>query len=949
MTVFYIIPENLDAVTLEKGDWHNQERPGHKYIKKEVRPDGTIRYWYPDEGEREDKHTGRKHEEDDYRPPKLRVSDEAALGPLREIGDRLAALQDSTQGKDDTGFSNYDVSAWSTVSRTQSDDLVGMGRLRAILSKYKRQIAGMVGLDGYYQLGLNDSAMAKVEAKASGKKADMPVSWMPDGSLKFQLVGFLGPAFGKYRAAKDQFGVRSRQEAGAWIDYVPAHQWEKFDFKGYQEALAAIGVAMEDPGPRPEQASAAVEVAGTPGDLRVDSAVETIRRIMSKRAHDTIAIKVFEAEGKHQGKVGIWSTYSADFNFIMSNQSVGPEALSGVIETDKTLGFVRLTNSPLLYREALEKIRKKHPHFTFVIDPNVAKWEADHEAATLERQKPIPEVQAKINPDIKPFPFQNEAVRFFRDNGGNGLLGDEMGLGKTMEALSYAAAESKRTLVVCPKVVRKNWLLEAKRFFPGHFDDVKELRSADIKKEGLPDLSKVKLATINYEILEKFMPAILAAGFDLLIVDESHRCKNSKAKLTKNVQKIGKNIASKILLSGTAIKNRRDELFTQLELVKPGFVTMDELKSGMIGALHHKLAHVYLARKKRDVVADMPPKLRQAIELDVSGLPQAVAKSDDWMDDAELSPAERKELSGGGSSELAEVTRLKHETAKAKAPVTADFVQELLDSSDSNVLVFTDSKVAARAIAEKLGAVAVIHTGDESDKDKDAARGHFDPLRRQEGDPVRVFVSTTAMGIGFNAQTADKVVFNDLPWTPADKDQAEDRAYRIGTKNTVNVYDIHASGSAFDTVTAQLLLKKSVLYHKLLDGKKLTAEETAWATVKLRASDILAAMRGEVVGPTVVEVDAPAAKASDGTVIIEPVPDVSPPLALEVVQAPRPTMTARLEAKGHKVYPKEGLGQALQDNYDEHKAKPKFRRTWKPGRPRESRKSTASTSSALRR
>jgi len=205
----------------------------------------------------------------------------------------------------------------------------------------------------------------------------------------------------------------------------------------------------------------------------------------------------------------------------------------------------------------------------------------------------------------------------------------------------------------------------------------------------MPDLSKVKIATINYEILDKFLPAIKAAGFDLLIVDESHRMKNPKAKLTKRIQEIAKGVMHKILLSGTALKNKREELFTQLELVRPGFVTLGELKGGMIGPLHHKLAEVYLARKKRDVVADMPPKLKQAVVLEVPDAPGVKPKDEDeayadggWMEDAELTEDERREM-GGGGGDLAEVTRLKHGLAKAKAPVTAEFVKELLESSDS--------------------------------------------------------------------------------------------------------------------------------------------------------------------------------------------------------------------------------------------------------------------------
>jgi superfamily II DNA or RNA helicase len=880
---------------LSKGSWEGAERPGHKYIRREGTP-GNYRYWYPGDEEREDKPATakRRHEDPDYQPPLMRYSDEASLEKLIAIGNELQALQDD-HTKDDTGFSNIDVRNWGLVAaRARADDPEGMHRLRAMLAKYKRQIAESVGLDQYYKLGLHD---AMVQAQGG---PTVQGRWRAsDGALLLGLVGRVGkgrddPKWAAYVAINRSLGVRAAKDReGNWYNYVPAQDVDKFDVDTYRGRLAdEVGVTLGEIPERPVQAPKA-DAAPTGSEVTVQtpdvpSPVETddvIDAIVDKRARDTIAVKVL-TQGENKGKLAIWSTFSPDFNAIMGNKSSDPRAITGIVEVRKELGWARLTNDPLIAEEALTKLRQHLPQFTFVIDPNVDEWKAAHEAKTREAEKPVPEVQAKINPEIKLFPFQNAAVRFFEANGGNGLLGDEMGLGKTLESLAYAAATGKRVIVACPKVVRKNWLLEAKRFFPGHFDDVKELVSKDLKSGGMPDLSKTKIATINYEILDKFMPAILAGGFDLLIVDESHRIKNPKALLTKRIQEISKSVKHRILLSGTALKNKREELYTQLQLVRPGFVSLTELKSGMIGALHHKLDEIYLARKKKDVVAHMPPKLRQAIQLDVPHLPEVsparkIKEESGWAD--ELTAEERRDLGGGG--DLAEVTRIKHQTAIAKAPVTAEFVNELLESSDSQILVFTDSVPAANILKEKLGDVAVLHTGKQSTEAQDQARAHFDPLRRKEGDPVRVLVSTTAKGIGFNGQVADKVVFNDLPWTPADKDQAEDRAYRIGTKNTVNVYDVHATGSAFDSATADLLLTKAVLYHKLMDGQKLSPAETAWATTKISAADILARMRGEAVGPKLPD---PAVKTSTGVTVLPPTDSAKAPAPPKPEPKPEP-------------------------------------------------------------
>ena len=44
-----------------------------------------------------------------------------------------------------------------------------------------------------------------------------------------------------------------------------------------------------------------------------------------------------------------------------------------------------------------------------------------------------------------------------------------------------------------------------------------------------------------------------------------------------------------------------------------------------------------------------------------------------------------------------------------------------------------------------------------------------------------------AMGTGLTLTAASTVIFLDSPWNRATKEQAEDRAHRIGTASTVNI------------------------------------------------------------------------------------------------------------------------------------------------------------------
>ena len=73
----------------------------------------------------------------------------------------------------------------------------------------------------------------------------------------------------------------------------------------------------------------------------------------------------------------------------------------------------------------------------------------------------------------------------------------------------------------------------------------------------------------NYEIMAKRMDGLLDKEFNIVICDESHYVKNSKAKRTQATLEVASNAKSILCLSGTAITNRPSEFFTTLNLLRP--------------------------------------------------------------------------------------------------------------------------------------------------------------------------------------------------------------------------------------------------------------------------------------------------------------------------------------------------------------------------------------------
>jgi SWI/SNF-related matrix-associated actin-dependent regulator 1 of chromatin subfamily A len=770
------------------------DRPGpHLYIRKYQKGNRTV-YVYDDAGKE-------KH----------RYDDDGKIDSLMEMGSHLDGI-DLVQERNDAGFNKIDKQRWSYLAwelrnLTPEQRKTYIPQLKSILKKYKRQLSNAFGAEQYEHTGLSDATMHIVDPVRHPRWQTIQLPLKSDGRLGKEQ-------FNKYLALQREFGLKgARDENGGFVWFIPRESEAGFDWNKYGNKLHEIGIQLESaPEPMPESPAGSPAPASSPTSRPApapESVDQVIEAIKNRRANKVLAIR-----RDPDGKFSIFHPYDPEVVNFFSNR--GGE-ISGIMEYNPNQKS-RETHELELVQEVMEKFKEKFPEWR-VVTGGVDEAIREEERRQAELRLPIPHVSAKMNPEFKLFPYQNEAVRFLEKANGNALIGDEMGLGKTLQSLAYVAGNNKRVLVVVPKVVRRTWVQEAEKFFPDYFKGKsKELIPAELAKNGMPDLTGVNIATVNYESLEKFMPAIQAAGFDTIVVDESHRIKSPTAKITKTITRMAPLFAHKILLSGTAVKNKKEELFTQMEIIRPNLFSKDELKRGTIGGVWNKLKRTgaYISRQKRKVLADLPEKTTQIAEVPVTGMPAF-------------------------PRDIGEMSAAKVKAALAKVPATHDFVNEILESSDSSVLLFTESVEAAQKLKELFGDVAILHHGQMSDEKREQAKAEF----QNPDSPKRVFISTRqSLAVGATLTRADKVVFNDLPWTAADVRQAEDRAHRVGQRNNVNVYWMTAQGNDWDTNLSAIVKKKYELNRKLNEGKQLTREEREWMEKPVSLEDIRAEMTG---------------------------------------------------------------------------------------------------------
>jgi SNF2 family DNA or RNA helicase len=263
-----------------------------------------------------------------------------------------------------------------------------------------------------------------------------------------------------------------------------------------------------------------------------------------------------------------------------------------------------------------------------------------------------------------PMPHQTQALRALAEQGGQALLTDDMGLGKTTTAiLSWLAGAGRRALVICPKSVKLNWLEEVQACYgvqdtqiPGKtvalqflIDGTPANRSNVLGyMRATIDANDLGIAIVNYDLLRSMNEVAWRTleawcNGQCVIGDEFHYCKDRDSKRTKAVQALMSAAALRLGLTGTPVRNTVEDLFAQIELLRPGtWVSYHDfanrhlvisqatfgnnkrpvnvVRGGKnLEELNRVVNTLRIGRKKEDVLT-LPPLLRTKPQIELDGL-----------------------------------------------------------------------------------------------------------------------------------------------------------------------------------------------------------------------------------------------------------------------------------------------------------------------------------------
>jgi len=441
-----------------------------------------------------------------------------------------------------------------------------------------------------------------------------------------------------------------------------------------------------------------------------------------------------------------------------------------------------------------------------------------------------------MNNRPRPFEFQKDVILDVEDFDGRALCSLEMGLGKTLISLGILRRqriESFPAVVVCPASVKHFWEAEAIRM---------GIRPTVLEGQKVPKGRKLKpprLTIINYDILRFWVPLLIKQGISTLILDETQYIANRATKRTRACTQLGRKAKHVLALSGTPLVNRPAELWPTLHIIRPDIYKSfwsyaqrycrprrtpwgwDYSGASNTDDLHRKLTRTGMVRRlKRDVLRDLPDKMRSVVPVPITDMKEYVMARDNFISWLKQRRADRV-VTAQKAEQLTKIGYLLRLCAKLKLKSVVEWCNEFLDDSDEKLVIFAVHRKMIEALNRRVGGGKhVIVDGSVTGRMRKIAVDQF-----QRDPKTRVFIGNIkAAGVGITLTAASNVAFAELYWRPGDFTQAEDRCHRIGAESTVWAHYLVAHGTIEERL-AQIIQEKQQVIRDVLDGDRVVEED----------------------------------------------------------------------------------------------------------------------------
>ena len=499
----------------------------------------------------------------------------------------------------------------------------------------------------------------------------------------------------------------------------------------------------------------------------------------------------------------------------------------------------------------------------------------------VEKMQVIQKQDANVDDSIldnvefktQPYKYQREGIAYGLTHD-KFLIADDQGLGKSLMSLNIARLKrgGKHCLVIVGyDALQFNWVREAEL----HTNEKAHVLGQKINRKGNLVCGSVKERFEDLQNLDKIEEFFIVTTIttlrqcekqkyidkkgkertnkifymaDLLeewcrrgeigriIYDEFQTVKNWDVDQTQALMRL-KTCPYKIAATGTPIMNKNIDLYPLF--VWLGFETKNYWEfrdrycklGGFKGKqiigdknnpeLHARLSQFMIRRKKEDVL-DLPEKTYIDEYLEIDGKQWALYEKTQKLVKAQLAQMKGNKVALlAGTLSLRKITCHPQWTnEEIKDSVKFERVRQIVAEAVENkrkTIIFSNWSTPIEWLKQELAIYnpAVI-IGDTKDR-------MCEVDKFQNNDSCSVILGTIgAMGTGLTLNKASNVIFLDEPWNRALKDQATDRAHRIGTKYNVNVYTLICKNT-IDEMVHGVVNKKGRIADEIVDG--VTTEE----------------------------------------------------------------------------------------------------------------------------
>jgi SNF2 family DNA or RNA helicase len=452
------------------------------------------------------------------------------------------------------------------------------------------------------------------------------------------------------------------------------------------------------------------------------------------------------------------------------------------------------------------------------------------------------------------------------ENGINGILADEMGLGKTLQTISLLGYMVLMRdvpgphIVIAPKSTLSNWVGEFKRWCPSLITicliGSAEERKRIISEEIMP--GEWNAVITSYEMVLREKTTFKKFNWRYLVIDEAHRIKNEKSKLSEIVREF--RTTNRLLLTGTPLQNNLHELWALLNFLLPdvfnsaedfdAWFNQSKLEDKkLVDRLHTVLRPFLLRRLKAEVEKKLPPKKEVKIYVGLSKMQR------EWY--TKILMKDIDVVNGAGRQGKMQLLNILMQLRKCcnhpylfdgaepGPPYTTDFhiaensgkmmvIHKLLPrlkEEGHRVLIFCQMTRMLDILEDYCLWKEYCYCRLDGSTAHVDRQNYIDDFNSPQSDKFVFMLSTRAGGLGINLASADTVILFDSDWNPQVDLQAQDRAHRIGQRSTVRVFRLIVENTVEERIVeraeTKLRLDKIVIQQgRLVDSHhKVGSEE----------------------------------------------------------------------------------------------------------------------------